>query len=44
MYYLTFLWPDVRALLERHGLRVEAKRGLCAPPYARAIIVVATKV
>jgi ubiquinone/menaquinone biosynthesis C-methylase UbiE len=43
MYYLTFLWPEVRALLERHGLRAEAKRGLCAAPYARAIIVVATK-
>ena len=43
MYYLTFLWPDVRARLEKHGLRAEAKRDLCAAPYARAIIVVATK-
>jgi len=43
MYYLTFLWPEVRTLLERHGLRVEAQRGRCPPPYDRAIIVVATK-
>jgi SAM-dependent methyltransferase len=43
MYYLTFLWPDVEALLTRHGFRVEALEGLCPAPYARAIIVVATK-
>jgi ubiquinone/menaquinone biosynthesis C-methylase UbiE len=43
MYYLTFLWPDVRARLERHGLRVEARRGLCPAPFDRAIIVIATK-
>jgi ubiquinone/menaquinone biosynthesis C-methylase UbiE len=43
MYYLTFLWPEVRMRLERHGLRVEAQRGRCPPPYERAIIVVASK-
>ena len=43
MYYLTFLWPEVRALLERHGLRPEAHEGLCPAPYERAIIVVAKK-
>jgi ubiquinone/menaquinone biosynthesis C-methylase UbiE len=43
MYYLTFQWPDVRALLEKHGLRVEARQGLCAPPYGKVFIVVATK-
>lgn len=43
MYYLTFLWPSVRLLLERHGLRVEGRRGLCPAPFSRAIIVVATK-
>lgn len=43
MYYLTFLWPDVRSRLERHGLRVEARRGLCPAPYDRVIIVVASK-
>lgn len=44
MYYLTFLWPDVRPLLERNGFRVEAKLGLVAKPYERAIVVIATKV
>ena len=43
MYYLTFLWPQVRTRLERHGLRVEAQRGRCPPPYGSAIIVVASK-
>lgn len=43
MYYLTFLWPEVRTRLERHGFRVEARRGLCASPYERVIVVVATK-
>jgi len=43
MYYLTFLWPDVRALLERHGFEVEALEGLCPAPYERVIIVSARK-
>ena len=43
MYYLTFLWPDVRRRLERHGFRVEGRRGLCQAPYDRVIIVIATK-
>ncbi|HEY1557308.1 MAG TPA: class I SAM-dependent methyltransferase [Kofleriaceae bacterium] len=43
MYYLTFLWPEVRPLLERHGLAVEARERLCAPPFQRAVIVVATR-
>jgi len=43
MYYLTFLWPDVKPLLERHGFRVEAHMGRCPPPFQRAVIVVATK-
>lgn len=43
MYYLTFLWPEVRQRLEARGLRVEALRGLCPAPYERVIIVVATK-
>jgi ubiquinone/menaquinone biosynthesis C-methylase UbiE len=43
MYYLTFLWPEVRPLLERHGFAVESIAGKCPPPYERAIIVVATK-
>jgi ubiquinone/menaquinone biosynthesis C-methylase UbiE len=44
MYYLTFLWPEVRALLERHGLEVEAHEGLCPKPYDRVVIVSARKV
>jgi ubiquinone/menaquinone biosynthesis C-methylase UbiE len=43
MYYLTFLWPEVRTLLERHGFSVEAFAGRCPPPFQGSIIVVATK-
>lgn len=43
MYYLTFLWPDVGRLLERHGFDVEAHEGLCPPPYERVVIVSARK-
>ncbi|MBX3213363.1 MAG: methyltransferase domain-containing protein [Labilithrix sp.] len=43
MYYLTFLWPDVRPLLERHGFVVEAHEGLCPAPYERGIVVSAVK-
>jgi ubiquinone/menaquinone biosynthesis C-methylase UbiE len=44
MYYLTFLWPDVRALLERHGFRVAVTRGVFPEPYARGVLVEATRV
>ncbi len=43
MYYLTFLWPDVGVLLERAGLHVEVVRGAFPPPYARALMVIATR-
>jgi len=43
MYYLTFLWPEVAPLLERHGFAVEAAEGTCARPFQRTVIVVATK-
>lgn len=43
MYYLTFLWPDVKPLLERHGLDVEAHEGLCPAPYERVILVSARR-
>lgn len=43
MYYLTFLWPGVRHLLERHGFRVEGRRGMCPAPDDRVIVVIATK-
>jgi ubiquinone/menaquinone biosynthesis C-methylase UbiE len=43
MYYLTFLWPEVSPLLERHGFEVEVQKGRCPAPYERAVIVVAKK-
>ena len=43
MYYLTFTWPEVRPLLERHGLAVEGHTGVCPHPYERAAIVIGTK-
>ncbi len=43
MYYLTFLWPEVAPLLERHGLEPTAHEGLCPTPYERVVIVSARK-
>jgi ubiquinone/menaquinone biosynthesis C-methylase UbiE len=43
MYYLTFLWPDVRAQLEGAGFRVEVERGVFAKPYARVLFVTSTR-
>jgi SAM-dependent methyltransferase len=43
MYYHTFSWPDVRPLLERHGLRIAVHEALCPPPYHRVVIVTAQK-
>jgi ubiquinone/menaquinone biosynthesis C-methylase UbiE len=44
MYYLTFLWPDVRVSLERAGFRVEARRGLYAgTTFERGLVVVAQR-
>ncbi|HEU4538136.1 MAG TPA: class I SAM-dependent methyltransferase, partial [Polyangiaceae bacterium] len=43
MYYLTFLWPDVRPLLARHGLRAEAHAPFADGPFRRARVVVAHK-
>jgi ubiquinone/menaquinone biosynthesis C-methylase UbiE len=43
MYYLTFLWPAVRTLLERHGFEVRAHHGVCAPPFGRVVLVVASR-
>lgn len=43
MYYLTFTWPEVRPLLERHGLSVDARTNVCPHPFERAAIVIATK-
>ncbi len=41
MYYLTFLWPEVRPRLERHGFRVEVHD--CPKPWDRAVIVSARR-
>jgi len=43
MYYLTFLWPEVAPLLERHGFEVLAHDGLCPHPYERVVLVTARK-
>jgi SAM-dependent methyltransferase len=43
MYYLTFLWPEVRPQLERCGFRVQALLGQCPAPYHRVVLVVATR-
>lgn len=43
MYYLTFLWPAVRELLEAEGFRAQAHRGSCPPPYERVILISATR-
>lgn len=43
MYYLTFLWPEIRPTLERAGFRVAAHEGLVGAPFERVVIVVATR-
>lgn len=43
MYYLTFLWPEIRAKLVRAGFDVTAERDLFPKPYQRAILVRARK-
>lgn len=43
MYYLTFLWPEVRELLAGQGFSLRAERGVCPPPYGPVILVVATR-
>lgn len=39
MYYLTFLLPEAKALLEREGFSVEIVEGLFAEPFARFSLV-----
>ncbi len=43
MYYLTFLLPRARALLEAHGFTVEVREGLMPEPFTAYSVVVATK-
>ena len=43
MYYLTFLWPTIRAKLVRSGFSPVAFEGRVAAPYDGVVIVAATK-
>jgi ubiquinone/menaquinone biosynthesis C-methylase UbiE len=43
MYYLTFLYPRARALLEEAGFEVEMRRGVCPRPFHPLLTVIATK-
>ena len=42
MYYLTFLLPRARALLEARGFTLELRRGLFPAPFERYLLVLAT--
>ena len=42
MYYLTFLLPRAKRLLEARGFKLEVTRDAFAAPYSRAILVTAT--
>jgi SAM-dependent methyltransferase len=43
MYYLTFMWPDVRVILERHGLVVHAEHNVFPAPFERGVLVTARR-
>jgi SAM-dependent methyltransferase len=43
MYYLTFLLPEARAILEREGFAVEVRSGLFPEPFARVVLVEARR-
>ena len=43
MYYLTFLVPRARELLEAQGFEVEVRDGLMPPPFTPYSVVIATK-
>lgn len=43
MYYLTFLLPRAKVLLEAAGFDVELRRGVLPAPYERYALVLATK-
>lgn len=42
MYYLTFLLPRARALLEAEGFELQVHRGVFPQPFSHALLVVAT--
>jgi hypothetical protein len=39
MYYLTFLLPKARILLEREGFEVRVEEGIFDPPYEHYLLV-----
>lgn len=43
MYYLTFLWPGVKWLLESKGFDVEVEHDVFEKPFRRAKLVTATR-
>ena len=43
MYYLTFLWPDIKTKLEDVGFEVSVQEGLFESPFRRAILVTARR-
>jgi ubiquinone/menaquinone biosynthesis C-methylase UbiE len=43
MYYLTFLLPRARQVLEEAGLSVEAQHGVFGAPFERLVLVTATR-
>jgi ubiquinone/menaquinone biosynthesis C-methylase UbiE len=43
MFYLTFLWPGIAALLERQGFQVELHPDVYSGPWKPLKVVVATK-
>ncbi|MDY7228085.1 class I SAM-dependent methyltransferase [Hyalangium rubrum] len=43
MYYLTFLVPRARELLQAHGFEVEVRNGLMPPPFSSLSVVIATR-
>ena len=43
MYYLTFLLPRARELLEREGFEVDVRRDILPHPFTRLVLVVATR-
>ena len=39
MYYLTFLLPEARTLLEQEGFEVKVEEGVFRPPFERYLLV-----
>jgi SAM-dependent methyltransferase len=43
MYYLTFLLPEAREILEREGFEVDVRTGIFGEPFDRAVLVEARR-